>query len=254
MVSLVALLPFILLAILAVVFIAVIIAAVSSSQGGPGAPGSSSAPAAGGNVANLNAAQFEQMFPARSPFYTYQGLTTAMAHYPAFATTGDETARRRELAAFLANVNRESGGLIYVEELNRSAWGNYCDAGQPYGCPAGQTAYHGRGPIQLSWNTNYHSAGQALNIDLLNNPDLVKNDPAIAWQTALWFWMTQQGAGTATPHDSMTKGAGFGETIRSINGILECNGGSPEAVRSRIDAYVRFAAILGVTPDPRQSC
>ena len=110
------------------------------------------------------------MFPNRNSFYTYAGLTDAMAKFPDFAGTGDEQTRKRELAAFLANVDHESGGLVHVEEINRAAWGNYCDAGQPYGCPAGQTAYHGRGPIQLSWNTNYKAAGDALGIDLLNKP------------------------------------------------------------------------------------
>ena len=32
------------------------------------------------------------------------------------------------------------------------------------GAPAGQTAYHGRGPMQLSWNFNYKAAGDALNV------------------------------------------------------------------------------------------
>ncbi|WP_406079034.1 chitinase [Micromonospora sp. NBC_00858] len=264
-VALVGLIPFTILALICLVSIVVLLAGgvvqmTQPSPGGSSAPvtgeqaGGSSAPVTGEQADSLSGAQFQQMFPGRNPFYTYQGLAAAMARYPAFAGTGDDTTRKREVAAFLANVSHETGGLIYVEEINRSAWGNYCDPGQPYGCPAGRTAYHGRGPIQLSWNTNYHAAGQALGIDLLNNPDLVKNDPTVAWQTALWFWMTQRGAGNMTPHAGITGGAGFGETIRSINGALECNGGNPGAVRSRISAYQRFAAILGVTPDPRQNC
>ncbi|WP_341720760.1 glycoside hydrolase family 19 protein [Micromonospora sp. FIMYZ51] len=196
----------------------------------------------------LSGSEFQAMFPGRNSFYTYDGLTDAMAKFPTFAATGDERTRKRELAAFLANIDHESGGLVHVEEINRSAWGNYCDAGQPYGCPAGQSAYHGRGPIQLSWNTNYKAAGDALGLDLLNNPDLVKNDPSVAWQTALWFWMTQSGAGTMTAHAAITGGGGFGETIRTINGALECGGGNPAQVRARVEAYQRFSATLGVDP------
>jgi predicted chitinase len=197
---------------------------------------------------------FQEMFPGRNPFYSYAGLVDAMKKYPAFAGTGDGTARKREAAAFLANVGHESGGLVYVEEINQAVWGDYCDAAQPYGCPAGQTAYHGRGPIQLSWNSNYKAAGDALGLDLLNEPDLVKNDASVAWQTALWFWMTQNGAGTMTAHSAITGSGGFGETIRTINGKKECNGGNGAQVQSRVDSYRRFAEMLGVEPGDKLTC
>ncbi|WP_173166589.1 glycoside hydrolase family 19 protein [Phytohabitans suffuscus] len=171
-----------------------------------------------------------------------------MKKFPAFAGTGDETTRKRELAAFLATVDHESGGLVHIEEINRSAWGDYCDTSQPYGCAAGQT-YHGRGPIQLSWNTNYKAAGDALGIDLLNEPDLVKTDSSVAWRTALWFWMTQTGAGTMTAHAATTGDAGFGETIRTVNGAVECGGRASERVQNRIARYKRVAAVLGVQPE-----
>ncbi|MFD2768081.1 chitinase [Micromonospora eburnea] len=199
-----------------------------------------------GGTTLLSASEFNTMFPGRNSSYTYGGLTDAMAVLPAFAATGDERTRKRELAAFLANVDHESGGLAYVEEIDRAAWGTYCDGGQPFGCPAGRSAYHGRGPIQLSWNTNYKAAGDALGLDLLGNPDLVKTDPSVAWQTALWFWMTQPGAGTTTAHAAITGGGGFGETVRSINGALECGGGNAAQVRARVEAYRRFTAALGV--------
>ncbi|MBQ1049934.1 chitinase [Micromonospora sp. C51] len=217
----------------------------ATASSGPEEP--ASAPDADGETP-LTASDFAAMFPGRNSFYSYAGLTDAMRKFPAFASTGDTQTRKRELAAFLANIDHESGGLVHVEEINRAAWGNYCDSGQPYGCPAGQTAYHGRGPIQLSWNTNYKAAGDALGLDLLNQPDLVKTDSSVAWQTALWFWMTQPGAGTTTAHSAITGGGGFGETIRTINGALECGGGNPAQVRARVEAYQRFAARLNVDP------
>jgi predicted chitinase len=228
---------------------------------GPGTSGSAAASPAGGGPKPaqnggtvLTEAQFNQMFPNRKPFYTYAGLTTAMGGYAAFATTGDATVQKREMAAFLANVSHESGGLQYVEELDRSAWGNYCDSAQPYGCPAGRTAYHGRGPLQISWNTNYNAAGVALDVDLLNDPDKVKTDAAVSWGTALWFWMSQSGAGAMPAHTAITGGRGFGETIRSINGSIECNGGSTARVQARVDAYKSFTGILGVDPGGDLSC
>ncbi|WP_030640430.1 chitinase [Streptomyces flaveus] len=97
-----------------------------------------------------------------------------------------------------------------------------------------QAAYYGRGPIQLSWNFNYKAAGDAL--------------------TGLWYWNTQSGPGTMTPHDAMVNGAGFGQTIRSINGSLECDGKNPAQVQSRVDAYLRFTQILGVSPGGNLYC
>ncbi|WP_443055851.1 glycoside hydrolase family 19 protein [Streptomyces sp. NBC_00239] len=199
-------------------------------------------------------AQFQQMFPNRSSFYTYNGLTAALSAYPGFARTGSDTVKRREAAAFLANVAHETGGLVHVVEQNTANYPHYCDATQPYGCPAGRSAYYGRGPIQLSWNFNYKAAGDALGINLLADPYLVERDAAVAWKTALWYWNTQNGPGTMTAHAAMTNGSGFGETIRSINGALECNGGNPAQVQSRIDSYRRYTQVLGVDPGANLAC
>lgn len=202
----------------------------------------------------VSEAQFNQMFPNRSSFYTYSGLTAALSAYPAFANTGSDAVKKQEAAAFLANVSHETGGLVYVVEQNTANYPHYCDWSRPYGCPAGQSAYYGRGPIQLSWNFNYKAAGDALGIDLLNNPWLVQNDAAVAWKTGLWYWNTQTGPGTMTPHNAMVNGAGFGQTIRSINGSLECDGKNPAQVQSRVDAYQRFAQILGTSPGGNLYC
>ncbi|MFB7441668.1 glycoside hydrolase family 19 protein [Streptomyces mirabilis] len=212
----------------------------------------SSTPPSDGFV--VSEAQFNQMFPNRSSFYTYSGLRAAMSAYPAFANTGSDTVKKQEAAAFLANVSHETGGLVYVVEQNTANYPHYCDWSQPYGCPAGQSAYYGRGPIQLSWNFNYKAAGDALGIDLLNNPYLVQNDAAVAWKTGLWYWNTQTGPGSMTGHNAMVNGAGFGQTIRSINGSLECDGKNPAQVQSRVDAYQRFVQILGTSAGGNLYC
>ena len=218
-----------------------------TDPGNPGNPGTPS-----GFV--VSEAQFNQMFPNRNPFYTYQGLVDALSAYPGFATTGGTEVAKREAAAFLANVNHETGGLVYVKEINTANYPHYCDYSQPYGCPAGQSAYYGKGPVQLSWNYNYKAAGDALGIDLLNNPYLVEQNSAIAWKTGLWFWNTQSGAGSMSGHQAIVSGAGFGESIRSINGSIECNGGNPAQVQSRVTAFQRFAQILGTTTGANLYC
>ena len=98
------------------------------------------------------------------------------------------------------------------------------------------------------------AAGDALGIDLLNDPWLVERDPSVAWATALWYWNTQNGPGTMTSHDAMVGGAGFGETIRSLNGALECDGGNPASVAARVERYERITGIVGVAPGSGLTC
>lgn len=224
-----------------------------ASPGGGKAEEDHSAP---GNSAGLpvSESQFDKMFPNRNPFYTYQGLMSAMSAYPAFANTGSDTLRKQEAAAFLANISHETGGLAHVVEQNTANYSHYCDGTKPYGCPAGQDAYYGRGPIQLSWNVNYKAAGEALGLDLLNMPQLVAEDATVAWKTGLWYWNTQSGPGTMTGHSAMVNGAGFGESIRSINGALECDGGNPSQIESRIANYRHFTQLLGVPSGDHLTC
>jgi predicted chitinase/chitodextrinase len=212
-----------------------------------GTPGPTSTAGGTGFASIVSEAQFNQMFPSRNAFYTYQGLVTAAAFYPAFAGTGDTTARKQEAAAALANFAHETGGLWYITEIAKNT---YCDStNTQYPCAAGQQ-YYGRGPIQLSWNFNYGAAGSALGLNLLNNPNLVEQDASVAWKTALWYWMTQNGPGTMTAHACLVNGQGFGCTIRSINGALECNGGNGAQVQSRINYLNTFVGILGVSTPP----
>ncbi|XXT14525.1 chitinase [Sorangium sp. So ce429] len=203
-----------------------------------------------GFAAIVSKSMFESMFPTRNRFYTYEGLVAATRSYTAFAATGDLTIRKQEAAAFLANVMHETGGLVYIEEVAR---GPYCMPSASCPCAPGKQ-YFGRGPIQLSWNYNYCAAGKALGLPLQANPDLVARDPTVAWKTGLWFWMTQSGAGSMTAHRAITAGRGFGETIRTINGALECGGRNPATVRSRVNNYRKLMQKLGVDPGQHQSC
>ncbi len=198
----------------------------------------------------LSEAVFNQLFPDRKTFYTYQGLIDATRKYPAFAGTGTADQKKREVAAFLANVARETGELVYVEQIQKDV---LCSSSAKCPCEPGKS-YYGRGPIQISWNYNYCSAGAALGYDLRTQPELVAQNATIAWATGLWFWMTQRGAGTFTPHDAIVGDHGFGETIRSINGDVECSGGASEAVNSRVSFYQRFCTVLGVDPGDKLPC
>ncbi|EAR09226.1 glycoside hydrolase family 19 protein [Reinekea blandensis] len=201
---------------------------------------------------HISEQQFNQLFPNRNPFYTYQGFVDATKSFPAFAKTGSIETQKRELAAALANFKHETGDFVHITEI---AKGEYCGnwGGADCGCRPGKK-YYGRGPIQLSWNGNYCAAGKALGLDLVGNPDIVEQNSTVAWETAIWFWMTQSGAGNDTPHNAMVNGRGFGETIRSINGALECNGGYPNKVQSRINNYLAITRLLGVSAGSNLGC
>lgn len=228
----------------------------------------------------LDAALWDQLFPNRNALYSFAAFQTAAASYPAFASTGTDDQRRRELAAFLANVAHETTGGWDTAPGGRYAWGlyfiqevgcetggctQYCAVNATYPCEPGKT-YHGRGPIQLSWNYNYGQAGDALGIDLLRNPDLVTSDGVTAFRTALWFWMTTQ-APKPSCHDVMTGGyvptasdvagnrlPGFGLTVHVINGGIECGYARSPSVTDRLGFYDRFTTILGVAPGANLDC
>jgi predicted chitinase len=199
----------------------------------------------------LSAATFNSLFPNRNSFYTYEDLVAAVDSYPLFASdTYDLDTRQREVAAFLANVAQETGELEYIVELSPPH--DYCDNGSAICTCAPGVQYWGRGPLQLSWNYNYCEAGIALGLDLRADPDLVARDPEVAWAVALWFWMTQNGAGSMTMHSAMVDGHGFGQTIQTINGALECPS-SPQAT-ARVNYYTSYCGVLGVDPGSNLYC
>ncbi|TVU48485.1 hypothetical protein EJB05_08123, partial [Eragrostis curvula] len=180
----------------------------------------------------ITAQMFESMLSHRGDsgcqgaFYTYDAFIEAAKNFPAFGTTGNDETRRRELAAFFGQTSHETTGGWATAPGGPFAWG-YCRVNEQ-----SQTdpPYYGRGPIQLAHKYNYQQAGQALGLDLVNNPDMVSSNPVVAFKTAIWFWMTPQSPKPSC-HDVMTNNwtpsaddrsagrlSGYGETTNIING------------------------------------
>jgi hypothetical protein len=79
---------------------------------------------------------------------------------------------------------------------------------------------------------NYQAAGEALGFDGINKPELVAQDPVLAFRTAFWFWMTAQSpkpsahdvmAGRWTPSAQDTaagRAPGFGKYLVSETVVL----------------------------------
>jgi hypothetical protein len=247
--------------------------------------GRSFSPAADAGLASLlTKAQYENYFPHHHPLYSYEALIKAAAGFPLFAGEGDMTVRKRELAAFFAEIAHETTnggtgspggpyvwGLYYTEELG--CGDGHCRQynsgnGGPYHAAEGKT-YYGRGPIQLSYPYNYGQAGADLGLPLLAHPELVSHDGVIAFRTALWFWMRADD-GEPSCHAVMTgkwqpgaedlrsgRRAGFGMTINIINGNVECHTQSPAGRKEREDRighYRYFAGLLQVAVEKDCDC
>ncbi len=88
---------------------------------------------------------------------------------------------RASLAAACATVGVETGTRFApIHEYGSvNDWAGY----------SGGADFAGRGYIQLTHDYNYRAAGDALGIDLVNNPDLAL-DPDIAARIFAWYWST----------------------------------------------------------------
>jgi len=84
---------------------------------------------------------------------------------------------KRELAVLFSHINGETGLQTDLEEFGKS--------------------YRGRGPLQIEGSHNYGEFSKVAfesqynsHMILLNNPDLVHEDPFLAFMSALWLYMT----------------------------------------------------------------
>jgi putative chitinase len=96
------------------------------------------------------------------------------------------------MAAFLAQVGHESGGLHWLTEL----WGPTSSQARYEGrADLGNTQegdgfkYRGRGLIQLTGRANYQKASDALATDFIGDPDQLAQ-PEYAVRSAMWFWQS----------------------------------------------------------------
>lgn len=178
-------------------------------------------------------------------------IETVIVDFGTFLKEGFKKDRKRELAAFLANLSHETGGGWAGAPGGELKWGLFWNeniAGRTgvnmdaFVDPAsaklfpgvsGQR-YYGRGPIMLSWNFNYGLFSSIIYGDknvLLTNPDQVAEDGKLGYMTAILFWMTPQ-APKPSAHDVMAgrwkpssaekaKGLtpGFGASILVLNGL-----------------------------------
>jgi putative chitinase len=115
------------------------------------------------------------------------------------------------VARFLAQICHESAGFRATEEFaSGSAYEGRKDLGNTQ--PGDGRRYKGRGLIQLTGRANYAEYGEALGLDLLNNPEIAC-EPITSLRIACEYWK-RRGLNKFADQDDI-------ETItRRINGGL----------------------------------
>ncbi len=133
-------------------------------------------------------------------------------------------------AAFLAQLAHESGELrFFVEFASGAEYEGRKDLGNIH--PGDGPRYKGRGPIQLTGRTNYRLAGQALGIDLENNPTRAA-DVDVAFRVSGWFW-NSRGLNALADQDD-------------FRGITHRINGGYNGLAQREAYYQRARSLLGV--------
>lgn len=156
-------------------------------------------------------------------------------------------------SAFLAQIAHESGELRYTREL---ASGKTYDGREDLGNTKEQAIaaarahdstpgpwWKGRGLIQVTGFDNYVACGQALGLDLIDEPQLLE-EPAGACRSAAWFWRNAKlRNGT---HIDLNPVADTGDILkvsRVVNlGMLETSR-IPNHFEERAKYYARFVSI-----------
>lgn len=246
----------------------------------------------------LNPQKWNKLFPNRygysrygpnsidsgkKDFYTFRSFLLAAKRFPRFLDEPSDSLRRRELAAFLAQISQETSGGWTGAPGGLFSWGLYFKAEQGCsgGCPQYSIwsnhefppmpgrSYKGRGPLQLSYNYQYGTFSRAwfgTKDSLLLHPELLSRDPVLAFASAIWFWMTSTGNkpschsvidGKWKPtRNDLFRGRvpGFGMTINIINGGEECGKAPSKTTLHRYAYYQYFCKKFRVNPGKNLEC
>lgn len=139
-----------------------------------------------------------------------------------------------EQALFLAQITHETGNFQYMEEIaSGAAYEGRRDLGNTQ--PGDGMRYKGRGLIQVTGRANYEKIGKMLGLDLVNNPELVANDPKVAVDASMAWWELKKKESKPF-RDSIERG----DIVDNTRGV---NGGT-RGIQERTAYYEQYKAFL----------
>jgi putative chitinase len=106
------------------------------------------------------------------------------------------------VAALMAQIAHETSQMSKSTEIGPDSYFDRYDGRKDLGNvrPGDGRRYRGRGWIQLTGRYNYRKAGEALGIDLENNPEKAA-DPDIAMDVAIWYFESRVMNRISNPQD-----------------------------------------------------
>lgn len=160
-----------------------------------------------------------------------------------------------EASIFFGNIKHEYGG-------NLDNMREFCGR-QGQVCGGGYGNYYGRGPLQLTWDTNYRYVATVVNVDITNNPDQVAdNTRDLSWQTAMIFWTDSNlncagmwGSLASLPTCPNAANAGNMATVTRRINPNECSGGPYAASQpARIQQVQTVRSLWGLPALTQTTC
>lgn len=112
---------------------------------------------------------------------------------------------KNEVAAFLSQIATETGDLKWLEEIASGAsYEGRRDLGNTQ--PGDGRRFKGRGLIQLTGRANYERFAKYIGRpEIMQNPQLVSQDPTLAVQSAIFYWNTRKGLREAAQRGDIDK-------------------------------------------------
>ena len=108
-------------------------------------------------------------------------------------------------------------------------------------------------------NFNYGETGDALKVDLLNHPEYIEQNATLAFQAAIWRWMTPVkkrqpsahdvfvGNWKPTKNDTLSKRLpGFGATMNVLYGDQVCGQSESDSMNNIVSHYLYYLDLMGV--------
>lgn len=108
-------------------------------------------------------------------------------------------------------------------------------------------------------NYNYGATGEALKVNLLDHPEYIEQNATLAFQAAIWRWMTPVKKAQPSAHDVFVgnwkptkndtlfkREPGFGTTMNILYGDQVCGQGDIDSMNNIVSHYQYYLDLLGV--------